>query len=74
MALRIRPIACMLLACTAACARTPGPATSNDAADLAAAVESIAEQDMHARIALLSDDALQGRDTPSPGLDSAASR
>ena len=73
MALRIRLIACMIAASSTACARASGPAATLDAADLAAAVETITEQDMYARIALLSDDAMQGRDTPSPGLDSAAS-
>lgn len=46
-------------------APTPGEA------DLAAATATITAGDARARLALLSDDALLGRSTPSPGLDSA---
>ncbi|MFP4624788.1 MAG: hypothetical protein ACLFRX_11455, partial [Gemmatimonadota bacterium] len=40
-------------------------------ADLAAATATITPEDSRARVAFLSDDALLGRDTPSPGLDAA---
>lgn len=36
------------------------------------AAHTISAEDMRARIAFLASDALRGRDTPSPGLDSAA--
>ncbi|MGH7463924.1 MAG: M28 family peptidase [Longimicrobiales bacterium] len=66
-----------LVAFAAACAppvqqanvRTPVPAA---AAALANAVESIRPQDFYARIGFLASDALEGRDTPSPGLEAAA--
>jgi Zn-dependent M28 family amino/carboxypeptidase len=37
-----------------------------------AAVESISASDMAARIGIISDDSMMGRDTPSPGLERAA--
>jgi hypothetical protein len=37
-----------------------------------AAVESITSTDMAARIGIISDDSMMGRDTPSPGLERAA--
>ena len=41
-------------------------------AAIAAATETIRPQDFYARIGFLASDALQGRDTPSPGLEAAA--
>ncbi|HSJ25408.1 MAG TPA: M20/M25/M40 family metallo-hydrolase [Longimicrobiales bacterium] len=42
------------------------------AADLDRATATIQPRDFHARIGLLASNALQGRDTPSPGLEAAA--
>ena len=55
-------------------ANAPAPAapTAAPAAAGIRAAETITATDMHARIAFLSSDAMRGRDTPSPGLDSAA--
>ncbi len=41
-------------------------------ADLGPAAETITASDVYDRVAFLASDALRGRDTPSPGLDSAA--
>jgi hypothetical protein len=64
----------LLLVFTAACAPQRSVAsatpTTSDSAALAAA--TISERGIHARIAFLASDALQGRDTPSPGLEAAA--
>lgn len=43
-----------------------------DANDLERAAATITDRDMIARIGFLADDALRGRDTPSPGLEVAA--
>jgi hypothetical protein len=47
-------------------------ATPSAAASLAQAAQSIRPQDFYARIGFLASDALEGRDTPSPGLEAAA--
>ncbi|HEY0671167.1 MAG TPA: M20/M25/M40 family metallo-hydrolase [Longimicrobiales bacterium] len=57
---------CALLACSTPPAQPGGPAALPDAAG------TITAEDMRARIGFLASDALRGRDTPSPGLDSAA--
>ena len=38
----------------------------------AGAVETVTAEDIHARVAILADDSMMGRDTPSPGLERAA--
>jgi hypothetical protein len=58
----------LLLVLTAAL--LPEPAHGQGLAD--AAVESITTTDMAARIGIISDDSMMGRDTPSPGLERAA--
>ncbi|HUE77683.1 MAG TPA: M20/M25/M40 family metallo-hydrolase [Longimicrobiales bacterium] len=40
--------------------------------DVGAALETITPADIHHRIGVLADDSMLGRDTPSPGLESAA--
>jgi hypothetical protein len=66
----------LLLAFAAACSQPVQTATvqpgSPQAAALAEAVASIRQQDFFARIGFLASDALEGRDTPSPGLEVAA--
>jgi hypothetical protein len=68
--MRISPIivaALLCLACTGTSVQSGGaPAASTDRA------ATITPADMRARIAYLASDALRGRDTPSPGLDTAA--
>jgi hypothetical protein len=66
----------LLVTAVAACAPsvetasvTPG---AGQATAMAAAVESIQPRDFYARIGFLASDALEGRDTPSPGLEAAA--
>ncbi|MBR9990128.1 MAG: M28 family peptidase [Gemmatimonadetes bacterium] len=66
-----------LIAVAAACAAPVQqvrvqPAVPTASAALASAVESIRPQDFYARIGFLASDALEGRDTPSPGLEAAA--
>jgi hypothetical protein len=64
----------------AACGGNPSPAgpsampaVAAPAADATmAAAATITPEDMHERIAFLASDELKGRDTPSPGLDTAA--
>ncbi|MDX1675556.1 MAG: M20/M25/M40 family metallo-hydrolase [Longimicrobiales bacterium] len=53
----------------AACTTSRG---SEAPPSLAAAAETITPTDVRARIGFLASDALRGRDTPSPGLDTAA--
>lgn len=43
-----------------------------DAQSVSRAVASITEEDMHTRIGILAHDSMGGRDTPSPGLEMAA--
>ncbi len=59
----------------AGCAAPVAAPISTPAAVSAAPIgaETISAEDMYARIAFLSSDLLKGRDTPSPGLDIAAS-
>jgi hypothetical protein len=69
-------------ACTVQATQTPptaapaAPATSSAAVwtddGYAAAVATITETDIAARLMFLASDQLKGRDTPSPGLDAAA--
>lgn len=66
-----------LIAFAAACAQpvqhaTVQPSAPSPAAVLDAAASSIRPVDFRARIGFLASDALQGRDTPSPGLEAAA--
>jgi hypothetical protein len=68
-----------LILTLAACGGNPSPAgpsampaaTAPAGATMAAAA-TITPEDMRERIAFLASDALKGRDTPSPGLDTAA--
>src|SRR5690606_17747527 len=55
----------------ASCAPASAPSAAAQSA-LAAGVETITPEDMYARIGFLASDALQGRDTWSPGLEAAA--
>ncbi len=69
--MRISPLigaALVCLACSGSGTQSAGvaPAQSSDPA------ATITAADMRARIAYLASDALRGRDTPSPGLDTAA--
>jgi Zn-dependent M28 family amino/carboxypeptidase len=68
--LRLFPLLALLIA-GPACAQ-PAPTTANPSSGVARASEAIRAEDMFARIYYLSSDALQGRDTPSPGLEAAA--
>jgi hypothetical protein len=66
-----------LVAVVAACSQPVQQASvqapvPSAAAQLTASAESISQQDFFARIGFLASDALQGRDTPSPGLEAAA--
>ncbi|HEX6134975.1 MAG TPA: M28 family peptidase [Longimicrobiales bacterium] len=66
-----------LVVALAACAQPVQQAAVEQAAPTAAAAladaaASIRPQDFYARIGFLASDALQGRDTPSPGLEAAA--
>lgn len=73
--MRVRRFAVLLLgAAAAACAGQPAPATPTAGPTSAAeqAEATITAGDIYARIAFLADDALRGRDTPSPGLEVAA--
>jgi Zn-dependent M28 family amino/carboxypeptidase len=74
----MRPLALLILVpLGGACA---GPSIDDAAASPAATLQgrqvadagSITAEDMRARIGFLADDALRGRDTPSPGLEVAA--
>jgi hypothetical protein len=65
------------VALIAACAQPVQHATvqapsPSAAAMLTRAAETITPQDFYARIGFLASDALEGRDTPSPGLEAAA--
>src|SRR5688572_29156305 len=69
--MRIAPttvVAVLLIACGSPAVQQTGmaPAAGEDP------VATITTADMRARIAFLASDALRGRDTPSPGLDTAA--
>ena len=75
-------VAAALAACTSATAG-PGPAAGSGPAPVtgvsdarpgsaAAAAATITADEMREHVAYLASDALRGRDTPSPGLDSAA--
>lgn len=78
MTIQPRTLLCpLLLLIGAAC--NPGPSQLGSRPDetpplrvAISAAESITAEDMHARISFLASDALAGRDTPSPGLESAA--
>jgi hypothetical protein len=59
----------LLLACGAPPVQQQAVSPENQATDAAA---TITAADMRNRIAFLASDALRGRDTPSPGLDTAA--
>ena len=60
-------------ACAGGSAPVPAPPAPAPAADpVPRGVETITAGDFYARIAFLADDALRGRDTPSPGLEVAA--
>lgn len=66
-----------LAAVAAACSQPVQQVSVQTAAPTAAAAqaraaESIRPQDFYARIGFLASDALEGRDTPSPGLEAAA--
>ncbi|HEU0300096.1 MAG TPA: M20/M25/M40 family metallo-hydrolase [Longimicrobium sp.] len=63
-----------LAACGAAAdpGAAPAPAAGSRAGTPAAAAATITADEMREHIAYLASDALRGRDTPSPGLDSAA--
>jgi len=63
-----------LLFVGAGCAPTSSPAASAQSTSVAAATaaETITAADMLSRITFLASDELQGRDTPSPGLETAA--
>lgn len=68
--MKISPVvvaALLILACGAPTVQQQAVAPVQDAA------QTITAADMRARIAFLASDALRGRDTPSPGLDTAAS-
>lgn len=56
----------------AACARTNAATAPETDAAVEAAVDSIRPEDIAQRIAFLASDRLRGRNTPSPGLDTAA--
>jgi Zn-dependent M28 family amino/carboxypeptidase len=62
----------LLAALTAACAQPVQHATVTPATATAAAAAGIQPRDFLARIGFLASDALQGRDTPSQGLEAAA--
>jgi hypothetical protein len=61
-----------LLFTASSCTSAPGATLAPPANDPAVGAESITADDMHGRIYFLASDALLGRDTPSPGLESAA--
>ena len=65
--LRFVPVVLLLAACSGPVQQaTVRPAVTSDAA------ATITAADMRTRIGFLASDALRGRDTPSPGLDTAA--
>jgi hypothetical protein len=73
--MRIRTLAFMAALFTAACAQaTPdiAVAPAPPAVGIDEAVATITVADVQRRIAFLASDSLQGRDTPSPGLEKAA--
>jgi hypothetical protein len=55
-----------------ACAPTPGATSQPISTGDRIGAESITAEDMYGRIYFLASEALQGRDTPSPGLEAAA--
>src|SRR5687768_12629695 len=65
--LRIIPVALLLATCS-----RPAVQQVTVQPGAAGAASSITAADMRSRIAFLASDALRGRDTPSPGLDTAA--
>ena len=66
--------ALVLLAGCADPAAGPAPAQMAGPADpaLARAVETITANDIYRRVAVIADDSMRGRDTPSPGLEATA--
>ncbi|MBW3553158.1 MAG: M20/M25/M40 family metallo-hydrolase [Gemmatimonadetes bacterium] len=66
------PIALPLLPLLLAACANGGPGSPDIAPDVARAAATITPADMIDRIGVLADDSLLGRDTPSPGLESAA--
>jgi Zn-dependent M28 family amino/carboxypeptidase len=62
----------LLVALTAACAQPAPRGAVLPAPSATAAAATIQPRDFHARIGFLASDALQGRDTPSQGLEAAA--
>jgi Zn-dependent M28 family amino/carboxypeptidase len=62
----------VLVALTATCAQPAPQGAVLPAPSATAAAASIQPRDFHARIGFLASDALQGRDTPSQGLEAAA--
>ena len=71
----LRMIAVVMTAAgAAACSgqTTPEMVNTGGGTALERAARTITASDMHARVAFLADDALRGRDTPSPGLEVAA--
>ncbi len=69
------PLLLVGLICTACrdepVAPEPEPMTTTDSA-LSAAASTITAADMHRRVGVLAADSMQGRDTPSPGLEASA--
>ena len=68
----MKRIAAFLLPALVVTGCTISGAGSEAPAALRAAAETVTADDMYDRIEFLASDALRGRDTPSPGLDSAA--
>ncbi|HUP18648.1 MAG TPA: M20/M25/M40 family metallo-hydrolase [Gemmatimonadota bacterium] len=66
----LAPLLAAMLA--GACAGGPRTATDPDVASLDEAAATITAEDMFGRITALAHDSMMGRDTPSPGLESAA--
>jgi hypothetical protein len=62
----------LLLAAAAACSSQGPRSELPDSLGLARAASSITAADVHDHVAFLASDRLRGRDTPSPGLDTAA--
>jgi hypothetical protein len=62
----------VLLLPLASCTPAPSAASMQLAEVEARGAEAITAEDMYGRIYFLASDALQGRDTPSPGLEAAA--
>ncbi|MGK7310826.1 MAG: M28 family peptidase [Candidatus Longimicrobiales bacterium M2_2A_002] len=68
----MKRIAALVLPALLAAGCTTSSAGSESAMALGAAAETITAAEMHSRITFLASDELRGRDTPSPGLDTAA--